>query len=657
MATHNRSLIGLLPAVLLLAFAGYCGTFDRGASFSGAALAALLAIGVATWGRWGDLDPLRLGAWGRLLPVGLWLTLLAGTFLSPVPRAGRVAIALLPAFLSIPAATARALEDEAARRVGLRALRAGLSIVAGWGLIHWLATGAPRAAMPLGHHNLYAGVLVALLPGAAIGLRRTERPSDRALALGATALALAGIAASGSLLAAAAVGVQALLSLLWKVRLQKLLLPSALLILALQMPRVAAIFRGEDVSTRARLAYLEAGWKGLAERPWFGWGAGSTPWTIGLHMKPIAGVHPPGEIIGDLHSLPLQILYELGGVGFAFTLGTAAYFLRRRIRERPQAGDATLLAAGLIGLLGAAVTRLGGASLSILAVPAAVALSAGLALAGGRPREVVSSPRPLRPIWVWAGVIAALSLVGGPLLGSLRYAQARRATSLVEARGRLGQARQVDPGFPWYSLIAARLMSDVGAPGASTLARWGAKGAPGVAAGWLIAGDAAAREGDLEPAREAWRRASDLDPLGGAAPALRLAWRAETVEERVGWLTRALVAEPRFLASEPAEAIALLLPEALRRIEADASIDAGWRERFLVTARALEAMPRSARLDALEVEVDGVPVDALSLHAFRRLPWPAALAPVAIDRTRARRVEEAGLTAATTLPRGEVEDG
>jgi phosphoribosylcarboxyaminoimidazole (NCAIR) mutase len=51
----------------------------------------------------------------------------------------------------------------------------------------------------------------------------------------------------------------------------------------------------------------------------------------------------------------------------------------------------------------------------------------------------------------------------------------------------------------------------------------------------------------------------------------------------------------------------------------------------------------------LEVEVDGVPVDALSLHAFRRLPWPAALAPVAVDRALAQQVEDAGLTAATTL--------
>ena len=245
MRTDNRSLIGLLPAALLVAFAAFCGTFDRGASFSGAAVAALLAIGVATWARWGDLDPLRLGAVGRFLPIGLWVTLVAGTFLSPVPRAGRVAIALLPAFLSIPAATARALEEEGARRVGLRGLRLGLSILAGWGLIHWLATEVPRAAMPLGHHSLYAGVLVALLPGAAIGLRRTEPPLDRALAMGAIALALAGIAASGSLLAALAVGVQALLALLWRVRLHKLLLPSALLILALQMPRVAAIFRGD----------------------------------------------------------------------------------------------------------------------------------------------------------------------------------------------------------------------------------------------------------------------------------------------------------------------------------------------------------------------------------------------------------------------------
>jgi hypothetical protein len=653
MAMRSDSVIqGSIPAVLLVLFAGFCGTFDRGASFAAALVAVGVLLGVAGWTSWGGLDPLRLGRLGRFVPIGLCAALVAGVATSPLPRAGRVAIVLLPAFLCVPSATAKALSGPAARRIGLRALRLALGGVAAFGLVHWLATDVPRAAMPLGHHNLYAGVLVALLPAAVLGLRGGEGTFDRLLSLVVTGLALAGVAASGSLLAAVAVGVQVFLALLWRVQLQKLLLPSALLILALQMPRVAAIVRGTDVSTQARLAYLEAGWRGLQERPWLGWGAGTTPWTIAEFMRPIPGVHPPGEIIGDLHSLPLQILYELGGVGFAFTLGTAAMFLRKRVRDRPAAGDPGLLAAGLIGLLGAAVTRLGGASLSILAMPLTVALSAGLALAGAAPPGATeatgraSIPRPR-----WAGLATALGLALGaallfaPLRATALYDQARGAATAQEGRELLARAHQSDPQFPLYALVAGRLDSAAGLPGAGNLARTGAAGGPGIAAGWLIAGDALSRDGDLPAARAAWARAATLDPLGGGAAALRLSWHDEGVAAREGWLVRALEAEPRFLAAEPAEAIADVLPAAIARIERDATLDEGWRARFVEVAREASATPRSTERGTFESTVDATPRDALSLHAFRRAPWPAALVPVTLDRARAEVVERSGLPA------------
>src|SRR6185295_6970404 len=52
-------------------------------------------------------------------------------------------------------------------------------------------------------------------------------------------------------------------------------------------PRAIEIARGRDPSAAARLVYLEAGMRGIAERPWLGWGPGATPWTLGPHLQPI----------------------------------------------------------------------------------------------------------------------------------------------------------------------------------------------------------------------------------------------------------------------------------------------------------------------------------------------------------------------------------
>ena len=138
-------------------------------------------------------------------------------------------------------------------------------------------------------------------------------------------------------------------------------------------------------SIRCRLARMSA-------RPWLGWGPGSTPWTISQHLRPRPGVNPPVGSGRGLHSLPMQILYELGGLGFLFTLGTAAIFLRRRIGERDRAEDPRIFSPGSIGMLGAATTRMGGAALSVTAVPLAAAVAAGIALAA-RPRR--DEPAPL----------------------------------------------------------------------------------------------------------------------------------------------------------------------------------------------------------------------------------------------------------------------
>src|SRR5436190_6510390 len=367
-------MLATLPAALLLFFGWWSGTFPGGATALGGAAGhlALLLVALFVGAAWSD--PLRLGPKGRFLPIALWVMVGLSCLVSPVPRAGRLGVVLLPAFLFVPAVVERCWRTPEARRRGLVAVAVVVITVALRGLLDRPLFDAPRAAMPLGHHNLLAGFLVALLPLVLLNLR--ERGAARVLSGIAAALSVGAIAFSGSLLAAVALAVQVVLFVLWRVGWHRLLLPTALLVLALQMPRLAAIVSGHDASSAARMVYLDAGWRGLTLRPLLGWGPGSVPWTLAEFLRPIPGINPPSEVVGDLHSLPMQILYELGVLGFVCTLGTAAFFLRRRITERGEAEDSGALAAGLIGLLGAAVTRLGGASLTVTALPLTVAVAA-----------------------------------------------------------------------------------------------------------------------------------------------------------------------------------------------------------------------------------------------------------------------------------------
>src|SRR5258708_17575567 len=121
---------GLLPALVLALFGAWCGTFAWGATAPASTAAAVLLLATlsAVGAPW--RDPLRLGAAGQLLPAALWIGAAASLWASPVPRAGRVAVLLLPAFLALPAAMARCWRREAERRGGLRALAVVVTRVA-----------------------------------------------------------------------------------------------------------------------------------------------------------------------------------------------------------------------------------------------------------------------------------------------------------------------------------------------------------------------------------------------------------------------------------------------------------------------------------------------------------------------------------------------
>ena len=90
-------------------------------------------------------------------------------------------------------------------------------------------------------------------------------------------------------------------------------------------------------------------------------------------------------MVAELHSLPIRLLYELGVTGTALALALIVLFVRRRlaaISTSSPAADRALTRAGLAGLAGAGAALLGTAWLEVTALPVALAVAAGVALAG-----------------------------------------------------------------------------------------------------------------------------------------------------------------------------------------------------------------------------------------------------------------------------------
>ena len=492
----------LAPSVALAVVGGWAGTFEGGAAASGAATlhAVLLIAALAVAGSW--RDPLLLGRRGRFLPAALWVLVAASCWASPVSRAGWVAVATLPAWLLLPAAVARAWGGLRRRRLGLAAVAAvvlAVSLVALGGLL-W--RGDARAAAPLGHHNLLAVWLLAVLPLAVLPWRRGGWP--RLLAAAAGAAGLAALLASRSLSGAAglvAVAVLAALAALTRrdganrrraAALALVALLAAVAVVGDSAPRLLRLASGHDPSLAARRTYWAAGLAALPERPFVGHGPGSTPWTVADWLRPVPGVNPPGEVVGDLHSLPLQLLFELGGTGVLLAAAMVLLFAWRRLVARPGAEDPALVAAGLLGLAGAAVACLSVAPLAVPAVPLALALAAGAALAGeggtegagvaGGDTALAALSRRALPS---AGMLPMVVyvLVAGPILGRLDLAHWHYDRSIVAgsissgsiggggstaggpAARELAAAVRLDPAFPLYRTHLARLSAGDGADG------------------------------------------------------------------------------------------------------------------------------------------------------------------------------------------------
>jgi hypothetical protein len=677
--------VGLVPPLLAALYAAWCGNLLGGATAAGStsALVALLLTLAFFAGPW--RDPLRLGRLGWLAPLGLWLAVAASAALSAVPRAGLEAVVLLPAYLSLPGAVARCWAGETARRRGARALAAAIALVAAWALAAgngWVG-GGPKSAVaatgqraalafdaalaPLGHPTLLATWLATLLPLALLPLR--EKTGWRWLGGGAGALGVAAVLAGRSLAGAMALAAEALLAASWFAgqraaaalrRRSRWRLVGALALLgaalaAIQLPRLARIGVWHDPSALARAVYFRAGWQGWRERPWLGWGPGSAPWTDAWFLAPRPGLNPWGEAVGELHSLPVHLAYETGAVGLALALATSGAFLRRRWLERRSASDPWLLAAGCLGLAGAGVSWLATAAMAVTALPLALAIAAGAALAGGRaaeagaatgaPREVgagLSSGAERRPTRLWAprrtawdrrrlsppaclyGLAAAAALVA-PEMARWHYDRAVVAAETgwrPAAISELATAVRLDPSFPLYGMRLA-ILEDGGSAErhAAALALSAARHGWGVGVLWLVAGILGEDEGEVW-AQAALEQSCVLDPLSPFPPFYLMAAAPDAAAApRLG--ARALLAEPRLMAATFWEGREPLFRRALEEVRRWPGVDAGWKLALLRAAPAPAARRGPLVRQALIIDTGFLTQGSFSLALFRRLHWPA----------------------------------
>ncbi|MCY3933963.1 MAG: O-antigen ligase family protein [Acidobacteria bacterium] len=682
--------VAVVSALALMVF--HAGTFHRGATAFSLAVGATLLLVFAFLGRRSFLDPLAVGGgawrwWPELLGV-LWLSVLASWIQSPVGRAGEaIVLFLLPAAWAA-AGIGRLLGSEAAVRTALAGCAVVGTAVSTWALAMQPLHEEGRAALPIGHHNQLALVLVAILPPAVLGAWRAAGPDRRRLRQGAAlfvgAVLVWTLAATGSMSALAALVVQAVAAaawMLWRSRGRRLLVPlAALLALAaglalatawagsrLDVPgplgRLGAVLRLEDPSLLARRTYAEAAASGFAERPLLGWGPGSTSWTLANHWRPAPGVHPPGEVVTDAHSLVAQAPYELGIAGSVLLLLLAARYGRARLGELgdPRVRDPDLLAAALLGLTGAGVCLAFGVFAVVTAVPAVLILNLGLAAAARAARTEGNDLHSL-PAWWRRGLQIAFHLWLVAALGwTWQRTSAARSYELAVAAGTAAVGQT--PGLPGEEvgggtdLLRTAAASDPSFPlYQARLDPWAAaEAADGLAPLWLLAG--VDQSIDAGRRRLALERACDLDPLSALAPfelmrLERAAGGAATDPRVAARAARAVLAEPLLLAASAFEGDPDLRSEVHRRIRSWPGLPPGWLAAFeelwfgLDWSNGREGPP----LDVLSVDADSRPAVSFSLFAFRRPPWSLSIGAVPLRSHRLEFIAAHDLPAVTRLP-------
>jgi hypothetical protein len=486
-------------------------------------------------------------------------------------------------------------------------------LVASVAITGYLLFDTPRAAFPLGHHTLLAGWLVLLLPG--VVLDDQDSRLNKWLRITVATAGTAALVLTGSLLGGLVALTQLIIAIFWCRLSRRWLLAPVIGLGLLLIPRLGRMASGVDASLQTRAVYLKAGLLAIGERPLLGWGPGSTPWTVAEFTTPIPHLNPSSEIIGDLHSLPLQIAYEIGMPSLLISVLLVACFFAVRVSELrsspTQSGKAALL-----GLFGAALFSIGAAPVSVPALPVAAAIVAGGALQARQPGRLRWRLLPSTIVAFY--VIAAAALMLPTAAAHRNYDLARSSKDAGKAIRSLESAIALDPGFPLYRARGAWLAADQKISQREALqALHAAELARGLAPLWLEAGYLGHRT-DQDWAPWALETAARLDPLSTLVAFHRLASQpSDPAAADLG--ARLLRAEPGFTKAR----FWRNHPELAESIASKSGIQPDTRP-----------IDHNSRIAPLAMVLDKNPSLSFSLYAFRRSPWPGALAPVELVLTR-----------------------
>jgi O-antigen ligase len=313
-------------------------------------LAAALIVppGILVWRLARGEAVARLGGFADWAVLALLLAHAAAALLSPF-RTASLCMLLLPlAALCLPYELQHwRRDDPEADDFVVRALAWLLVLFTTVSLVMWFAFIAvpygvdqmwqARNPHPLGHSNYTAGVLLLLLP---FGLVQVATKGSRLAWSFACAAALFCLFTTGSraalvgLAAGGAAGGLMLVRCGWCSLRQALLLVAACcvgaVVFAAVNPRIRDLFRPvpgavPDDSTIQRAAMRDAGRLMIVERPFLGWGPGTTPLVYPRFRRQLSG---GVDTALQLHNAPLQLAADtglLGLVALALLLGTGAW--------------------------------------------------------------------------------------------------------------------------------------------------------------------------------------------------------------------------------------------------------------------------------------------------------------------------------------------
>ena len=111
-------------------------------------------------------------------------------------------------------------------------------------------------------------------------------------------------------------------------------------------------FRGGTDATQSwdnRVRYWSGALPAIAERPLAGWGSGQVGVTYPPFRIQRAGYAPSGEVVADLHSVPLQWAYEFGLIGLTLRVAAFGVLLLPGFSRKTLQQKTAVIALGLYG--------------------------------------------------------------------------------------------------------------------------------------------------------------------------------------------------------------------------------------------------------------------------------------------------------------------